>query len=166
MTDNKIPLAPPISVLQTARVWHVGDVVYKLRLRKDWTISELADKAQLSGQTVAAFEHDPAKASAKTASLLATALGTTVAALHALVPASSSPADQVRQTTDVHLDRQGVRDGASIGVFTGKSVSPEEIRRVLHYLVAAVDRRGARGKNQPATKATSPRGSAHHKARR
>lgn len=74
---------------QTADVFHVGDVVEKLREQRGWNQSQLGHAAKVNKGTVSDFENDPAKADGETIAKLAAALGYTVSALHALVPGAA-----------------------------------------------------------------------------
>lgn len=65
--------------------WHIGDVVAKLRLDKDWTAIELAAHAKVSKNTITDIEKGRSRGLGKLAEVAA-ALGTTVEEMRAMVP--------------------------------------------------------------------------------
>lgn len=65
--------------------WHIGDVVAKLRLDRDWTASELAERAGVSKNTITDIEKGRTRGSSRLSNV-ATALDTTVEEMRALIP--------------------------------------------------------------------------------
>src|SRR4051794_22960813 len=66
--------------------WHVGDVVYKLRIAKGWTQKELAERAGVHHNTIVRLEGGDEGVQARTLKLIADALGISRQELWALVP--------------------------------------------------------------------------------
>lgn len=76
-------LATFIGVCHNAPVFHVGDVVKKLRAERNWTIEDLSQRAEVNKATVSALERGEANFREDTLSKIAAALGTTTAELYA-----------------------------------------------------------------------------------
>lgn len=70
-------------VCENRRVFHVGDVVRKLRLERGWTIEELGERAGVNKATVSAIERGESNAREETLAKLAASLGTTTAGIYA-----------------------------------------------------------------------------------
>ena len=74
-----------VSVRQNSLVFHVGDVVRKLRDRRAWTQDELASKAGINKETVVRFERGDGDFRSVTIRGIAAALETTVERIYASV---------------------------------------------------------------------------------
>lgn len=68
--------------------WHIGDVVEKLRLEKDWTAGELAEQADVSPNTITDIERGRSRRP-DTLKKVAVALGSRLDVIEALVPPTS-----------------------------------------------------------------------------
>jgi transcriptional regulator with XRE-family HTH domain len=74
-----------LSICQTARVFHVGDVIRKLRKDRGWTLADLVEKSGVSKMTISTLERNQGNYKRETLESLAAALGKTTAELHAMV---------------------------------------------------------------------------------
>lgn len=73
--------------------WHIGDVVTKLRIDKEWNAGELATRAGVSANTITDIEKGRSRGIKKLA-VIAKALGTTIEDMHAMVPDKDHPAGE------------------------------------------------------------------------
>jgi transcriptional regulator with XRE-family HTH domain len=71
-------------------VFHVGDVIRKLRMNQSWTIGELAERCGLNKMTVSAVERGN-NSKQETIESLANGLGVTVAQLYAPLSSVAPP---------------------------------------------------------------------------
>src|SRR5688572_2159804 len=92
----------------TELVWHVGDVVRKLRQARSWTQKELAERAGVHFNTIVRLEDGDEGVQARTLKQVADALGVSRPHLWALVPSemqeaprapAAAAADPVPSTT-------------------------------------------------------------------
>lgn len=80
-----------IQVCKTERVFHVGDVIRKLRKERNWTVEELAEKAGVGKMTVSSIERGEANYRRETVEKIAAALDTSTARLEV----QASPSEEL-----------------------------------------------------------------------
>jgi transcriptional regulator with XRE-family HTH domain len=108
--------------------WHIGDVVAKLRLDKDWTASELADRAGVSKNTITDIEKGRTRGSSRLSNV-ATALGTTVEEMRALIPEPTEYVEAPGAGALTESDRATIR-AASESLTKAMERLEEALRRV------------------------------------
>ena len=89
-----------IPVCQDRRVFHVGDVVKKLRTQRDWTLEQLAEQAKVNKGTLSALERGEGNFRRDTLERIARALDTTVEALYVALPSVRSGATAPETATE------------------------------------------------------------------
>lgn len=92
-------------VCENHRVFHVGDVIRKLRFERGWTIEELGERAGVNKATVSSIERGESNAREDTLARLAAAFGMTTAGIYA---ATESPP---KGNTGVKPSVSNVEDG-------------------------------------------------------
>jgi len=107
MLDTGIP------VWNTLGVFHIGDVVRKLRNRRGIKIEDLAERAQMSKTTLSEFERGIGNQRKETIERIAEALGESVPRLWARLAAMSgddeeSPEPQAGSASDVDVSQRDV----------------------------------------------------------
>ena len=73
-------------VCDTLCVWHLGDVVRKLREARGWTLAEMTRRTGLDKGTLSRLENHPERATLATRQTVAKALCTTLEEMEALIP--------------------------------------------------------------------------------
>lgn len=76
-------IATDLPVWKNRYVFHLGDVVKKLRVQRDWTLEELAEQSAVNKGTLSGIERGEGNPRRDTLERIASALGTTVGALYA-----------------------------------------------------------------------------------
>jgi transcriptional regulator with XRE-family HTH domain len=78
---ERISVDTALSVGQTIAVFHLGDVVRKLRKNKKWTLDDLVEKSGVSKSIISDLEQGKGNQTRKTLNRIAKALGTTIEAM-------------------------------------------------------------------------------------
>ena len=166
MSDWKgLRLAPDAQPWHPSRVFHVGDVILKLREGRDWTLADLHDRSGVSVTAISNIEDGKGNPKRATLQKLADALGVTLADLETGVPPSG---DHTRQPSVL---QGGHHDGSPHASFPDPHRRPvdlaerlSEAERQLRVLTRTVEQ--LRREMAKTGTGTTGRSRGHRKPRR
>jgi phage repressor protein C with HTH and peptisase S24 domain len=90
---DRTPLATGVAIWHTPGVFHLGDVVRKLRLKAGWTVIELSKRAGVDKMTVSEIERGIGNQQRETLEKVAAALSQTVSSLYSMTEQAGSNAE-------------------------------------------------------------------------